>query len=63
MSCPSFLAHNTLTNDKGIKLTMKALGKVIEGARDLQKRFKNDLERFKSITLDRWVEQIDLEKK
>ena len=53
----------TLTNDKGIRLTMEALSKVIEGARDLQKRFKNDLERFKSITLDRWVEQIDLEKR
>ena len=46
----------TLTNDRGIRINMENLGKVIVAARNLRKKFKNGLERFKLITLDRWVD-------
>ena len=42
----------TLTNDKGIFLNMAVLSKVIMTARDMNRRTKNELNRYKTLTLD-----------
>ena len=52
----------TLTNERRITLDMSELGKVILCARDLTKRSRSELNRFKDITLDRWPYEASKEK-
>ncbi len=42
----------TLTNDKGIFLNMETLTKVIRTTLHLPKRTKDELNRYKTLTLD-----------
>ena len=50
------------TNDMKITLNMQTLGRVIICARDFPKLSRADKDRFKELTLDQWVNEVNKEK-
>jgi len=53
-----FEAAMTHTSNKNVTLDMNTLGKAIMSARDMPKLEKDKRDRFKTITLDKWDEEL-----
>ena len=47
----------TVTSDKGIKLKLDELGKVLVTARDLKKLSKEEMRQFKEVPLNKWAQE------
>ena len=49
-----------MTSDKGIKLNLDELGKVLVTARDLKKLSKEEIRRFKEVPLNKWAQEAHI---